>query len=162
MSLLCQHSVRPSRIQVQGFLQFSNRLACVKLRVPQGMVAIVFAYAPHAGYDSDVRQPFHEDVGNMCRKTSVNGMRVICGDLNSRLQKRLPGEEAFLGEHGGPILSCSLGQIGKSCWRSHGAAHVREMAGCRCGCCGRSLRHRLTLVQNLNLGGRASVELGYM
>jgi len=84
---------------VVGFLQFSSRLACLKLRVPGGKIGIICAYAPHGGYSFDVRQQFFEDLGSMYARTSVNKGKLIFGDLNSRIQKQLPGEEEYVGDY---------------------------------------------------------------
>ena len=51
--------IAPSiRDSIIGFLQRSNRLACIKLRVERGRAAIISAYAPHSGWSFDVRQSF--------------------------------------------------------------------------------------------------------
>ena len=47
----------------------------------------------------------------MYARTSVNGMKLIVGDLNARLHKSLPGEELYIGAHvyGDPAARLSLG-----------------------------------------------------
>ena len=35
----------------------------------------------------------------MFAQTSVNGLRFLCGDFNARIQKRLPGEELYIGNY---------------------------------------------------------------
>ena len=84
---------------VVGFLQFSNRLSCMKIRVSRGQIAIINGYAPHSGYPFAVRQCFFEKLGDMIRKTSLNGLKLVFGDLNARIQRRMPGEDAFVGEY---------------------------------------------------------------
>ena len=84
---------------IVGFMQSSNRLACLKLRVSGGQVAIISAYAPHSGHSFDSRQLFFEQLGTMIDKTSANGMKVVMGDMNARLLSQLPGEEDCIGEH---------------------------------------------------------------
>ena len=86
------------RHSVVGFLQFSNRLACLKLRVPHGRLALVSAYAPHSGYSFDERQTFFEDLQDMFHRSSANGLKLIFGDLNSRIHRRLPGEQPYIGD----------------------------------------------------------------
>ena len=95
---------------IVGFLQFSNRLACLKLRVTGGVVGIISAYAPHSGYPFDIRQQFFEQLGSMYEKTSVNKGKVVLGDLNCRIHRQLPGEEAYFGEHiyGNPDAALAL------------------------------------------------------
>ena len=96
---------------VIGFLQQSNRLCCLKLRVPGGKLAVISAYAPHSGYTFNARQQFFEDLGTMYEKTSVNGIKMVFGDLNARVIRRISGEEAFVGEHvfGDPETQLQLG-----------------------------------------------------
>ena len=84
---------------VAGFLQFSNRLACMKFRVKGGLIGVISAYAPHSGYAFDIRQCFFEDLASMLEKTSVNKMELIYGDLNSRIHRQQAGEEQCFGEH---------------------------------------------------------------
>ena len=83
---------------VVGFLQYSNRLACLKFRVPGGKVGVISAYAPHDGHSFDSRQSFFEDLGSVYERTSVNLSKLIFGDLNASLRQALPGEEAYIGE----------------------------------------------------------------
>ena len=45
------------------------------------------------------RHRFFEVLTAVFRRTSVNGLKMIFGDLNARLQRRLPGEEQIIGEH---------------------------------------------------------------
>ena len=68
-----------------GLLQYSNRIACLKLRVPQGKIAIIATYAPHSGYSYDIRQGYFEELENVISKTSVNGLKLVCGDFNAIL-----------------------------------------------------------------------------
>lgn len=104
--------VAPWAVQsIVGFLQHSNRLACLKLRIPGGKLALVSAYAPHSGYAFDIRQEFFEELGTMFKRTSVNGPKYIFGDLNSRIQRQMPGEETVFGDHvfGNPLADLGLG-----------------------------------------------------
>ena len=61
-------------------------------------MALISAYAPHSGYSFDQRQLFFEQLGDMIKNTSVNGMKLVAGDLNARLHRRFPGEEDIMGE----------------------------------------------------------------
>ena len=82
-----------------GFLQQTNRLACLKLRVKFGQIAIISAYAPHSGWAFDDRQAFFQQLSTMYERTSVNGVRMILGDLNARTGHALPGEDDILGPY---------------------------------------------------------------
>ena len=83
---------------VIGFLQYSARLCCLNMRVRGGKMASISAYAPHSGYSFDQRQAFFEQLGDMIENTSVNGLKLVAGDLNARIHQRFPGEEDVLGE----------------------------------------------------------------
>ena len=83
---------------VIGFLQYSARLCSLKIRVVGRKMALMSAYAPHSGYPFDQRQVFFEQLGDMIENTSVNGLKLVTGDLNSRIYRRLRGEEYVLGE----------------------------------------------------------------
>ena len=87
------------KASIFGFLQHSSRLACLKLRVPGGKMAVISAYAPHSGHSFDTRQAFFEELGDVYSRTSVNGPKLVCGDFNARIQRRLPGEHSFVGDH---------------------------------------------------------------
>ena len=86
------------RRSVIGFCQMSRRIAYVKLRVKGGKAVVFTAYAPHNGRPFDERQAFYSELQEAYHSTSCHGLKVICGDLNARLHKRLPGEEVHMGE----------------------------------------------------------------
>ena len=87
-----------ARHAVYGFLQLSSRIACLKVRVRGGKLALLSAYAPHSGRPFDERQRFFTQLDQAYQRTSVNGMRLVFGDLNARLHIRLPGEEDLIGD----------------------------------------------------------------
>ena len=76
---------------------FSNRIACLKLRVTGGKAAVFSAYAPHSGYAFDTRVDFFEQLGDVYSKTSVNGAKMLCGDFNARIHIPLPGNRILSG-----------------------------------------------------------------
>ena len=84
---------------VEGFLQYSDRLASLKLKGRCGRFCIVCAYAPHNLRPYDERHRFYLDLGRLLDKTSVNGPKYCVGDFNARLGQRRPGEEDLLGPH---------------------------------------------------------------
>lgn len=87
------------RRSVIGFTQASARMASLKLRVLGGKMAVFCAYAPHSGYPFDVRQQFFHEIGEFVQKVSTHGPKMVCGDWNARLCRRLPGEEVIFGPH---------------------------------------------------------------
>ena len=61
-------------------------------------MALISAYAPHSGWAFDVRQRFSDELNQMYTRASVNGLRLIMGDLNTRTGVRLPGKEYIIGD----------------------------------------------------------------
>ena len=71
---------------VAGFLQYSERLASVKINVRGGKIVIVSAYAPHNLKSHDERHNFYVDLGCLLDATSVKkGAKNCIGDFNARL-----------------------------------------------------------------------------
>ena len=83
---------------VVGFIQRSNRLAELTLRVSGGYVRLLSVYAPQGGLLYDVRQAFFTDLSS-CLLSKVHGPTIVLGDLNSRLHYRCAGEEDVMGPH---------------------------------------------------------------
>jgi len=86
--------------QVVGFCQYSSRIACLKLRVVGGVIALFSVYAPHNLKDLPMRLEFYEHLSDLYSKTSVNGPKYFLGDFNARLGHRLPGESNVMGRYG--------------------------------------------------------------
>ena len=87
------------RRSVYGFCQLSSRLACVKIRIPGGQLAILSCYAPHSGRDFEERLQFFQDLTCFWRSISSYGPRICMGDLNSRLYCRFAGEDDIIGDY---------------------------------------------------------------
>ena len=77
----------------------------LKFRVGGGKVAIINAYAPHGGKPFDERLQLYRELAELYSCTSCHDLKLVCGDLNARLQKRLVGEEAVLGDQ---VSGCRL------------------------------------------------------
>ena len=80
-----------------GFCQATARMASLKLRVSGGKAVLVSAYAPHSGYNFAERQSFYHDLSEFAAKLSSHGPKIIFGDFNARLYRRMPGEEHIIG-----------------------------------------------------------------
>ena len=80
------------------FCQLSNRMSSLKLRTSGGKVALISAYAPHAGRPFEERFGFFQQLCGFWRSISVNGPRICFGDFNSRLYCKLAGEEDHIGQ----------------------------------------------------------------
>ena len=87
------------RNHVYNFCQYSNRIAGIKIRTPGGKLAVISAYAPHAGRPFDERFNFFQDVTTYWQSISVNGQKMCFGDFNSRLYCKYAGEEDIIGSH---------------------------------------------------------------
>ena len=87
------------RRSIIGFCQLSERLASVKLRVTGGKAVLFSAYAPHSGKPFGERQTFYQHVAEAYSATSSHGPKLLFGDWNARLYRRMPGEEKVIGEH---------------------------------------------------------------
>ena len=82
----CRHAV-------VSFKQASSRMAALKLRARGGKIGLISAYAPHSGYPFPDRQQFYSQLVDFVRNVGTHGAKLICGDFNARLTRRLPGEE---------------------------------------------------------------------
>jgi len=63
--------------KIYGFLQFSDRIASLKIKVVGGKVGIISGYAPHNLKDFGERQEFYINLGKLLDKTSVKGQKYI-------------------------------------------------------------------------------------
>ena len=86
--------------RVSGFLQYSDRMASLKLKVRGGKVGILTAYAPHNLKPYDERHNFYVNLSRLWEKTSVNGPKYISGDFNARIGSQRPGEGDIVGPFG--------------------------------------------------------------
>ena len=92
--------IAPSiRSTIIGFCQHSNRIACLKIRVPGGKAAILSCYAPHAGRDFEERLGYFQDLAKFWKSVSSYGPKLCLGDFNSRLYCRFAEEEQIIGKH---------------------------------------------------------------
>ena len=84
---------------VVGFHPISSRMACLKVRVVGGLVAIFCVYSPHTLKPLVERVQFYDDLEIHLDRCKVNGGKFIFGDLNARLGCCKPGEENILGDY---------------------------------------------------------------
>ena len=87
------------RRSVTGFLQKSNRLCSIKLKTTSGKLSVICAYAPHNARPHDERQQFFSDLSMLYGQKNGCQVKIIFGDLNSRIGTQLPGEEEEVGPH---------------------------------------------------------------
>ena len=79
--------IAPSLIpSIIGAICFSNRIACLKLRVPGGNTCIFSVYAPHNGHTAQIRQSFFHQLMRRYNSVSSRGPKLIYGDLNARVK----------------------------------------------------------------------------
>ena len=87
-------------VHIFGFLQASDRMASLKLKVAGGKVGIITGYAPHNLKPYDERHDFYVNLGRLWEDTSVNGHKYLFGDFNARIGFRKPGEHEVFGPFG--------------------------------------------------------------
>ena len=85
---------------VKGFLQYSDRMASLKMKVLEGTIGLLSCYAPHNLKPYDDGLHFYSELGKLWERTSVSGPKYLFGDFNARIAFRRCGEEHVLGPHG--------------------------------------------------------------
>ena len=85
------------RRSVVGLLQFSDRLASLRVRVSGGQACFVTAYAPTNQKDFETRHAFYTQAHDFIQSQRVHGPTFAVGDFNARLHSRQPSEESVLG-----------------------------------------------------------------
>ena len=87
------------RHSVAGFLQKSDRIASLRLRVPGGQVCFVTAYAPTdvPAHTFEERQNFFHDLSDFASSQRTHGPTFVLGDFNARLHYKQSGEERIVG-----------------------------------------------------------------
>ena len=84
---------------VISFRQISDRVCTLKLKTLGGKLMLINTYAPHGGYDFDVRQEYYNMLSDVVAGTQTHGLQVVLGDFNARIHRRFNGEEDVLGEY---------------------------------------------------------------
>ena len=74
-------------------------MAAIKIRVTGGKVVFFSVYAPPNDHAIEERTLFFSQLEEFYMNTSVNGEKIICGDLNARLRCRYANEDSIIGEH---------------------------------------------------------------
>ena len=82
---------------VEGFIQYDERLASIKVRVCGGQVIFVSAYAPHSGHSFETRHDFFTRAHGFIHSQRCHGPTLVLGDFNARLHHRQSGEERIIG-----------------------------------------------------------------
>ena len=86
--------------RVTNFLQFSDRLASLKVKTRRGKFGFTTAYAPHNLKPYDERRSFYSELITVQSKCRANGPRCVLGDLNARIGQQRTGEEDISGPYG--------------------------------------------------------------
>ena len=86
--------------RVKSYRQISDRTAYIKVKVTDGTVGIITAYAPHNMRPLAQRVHFHAELDEAFQKCSANQGKFICGGMNSRIGQPRPGENDIFGAHG--------------------------------------------------------------
>ena len=82
-----------------SYKQVSSRMAILRMKVHGGSMAIISAYAPPSTqkHPYDERQKYYREFGDAVGQVSVHGPKFILGDINARVLRQLPSEEAIVG-----------------------------------------------------------------
>ena len=91
--------VAPSTIStIIGCRPISNRICSLKLRVTHGVIWILCAYAPHNSNVLVLKQQFFESLQDAYISLTMNGPKMIFGDLNARLHYCIANEHHILSQ----------------------------------------------------------------
>ena len=81
---------------VSDVWQFSGRVITIRVKSLGRDMFFTSCYAPHSGYDLDVKNKFYDNLDTICRNKPVH---FIGGDMNARRHHRLHAEESILGPY---------------------------------------------------------------
>ena len=88
-----------ARRAIFSFKTISERLCYLKLRVHGGKALFFNTYAPHGGYEYNVRQTYFTELRQILADTSTYGPKFLVGDLNARIHNSIGGEGQVFGPH---------------------------------------------------------------
>ena len=90
------------------FHAYTDRVACLKLKVNGGTVSLISVYCPHSGHDAEVRRQLFADLGGLMRKSTQHTTTLVLGDFNARLHRCQDSEHNVIGPHvfGGCASNC--------------------------------------------------------
>ena len=86
------------RKSIYSFKPTSEIICCLKIRVKGGKAVIINTYAPHNGHDYQLRQQYFSALADVSSSMSAYGLKLIVGDLNSRIHNNIGGEDQVFGE----------------------------------------------------------------
>ena len=87
------------RRSLRSFLQYSDRMACIKVQAGSNLVGILSIYAPHNMKPLPEKVAFYADLTTLYDRCSTDGPKIICGDFNARLGECRSGEDQVIGPH---------------------------------------------------------------
>ena len=81
-----------------SFIQFSNRLSNVKIKVSGGVISLISAYAPpNYVHNLEERIDFFTQLYKFSQRCSTHGPLYILGYFDARAFYQQPGEENIVG-----------------------------------------------------------------
>ena len=92
------------RHAVTGFIQFSDRLTSLKIRVIGGQASFFTAHAPTNMKDYEFRNASYSEAGDCISSQRAHGPIFALGDFNARIHTSSAHEESLLGPL--PFLGC--------------------------------------------------------
>ena len=87
------------RKSIHSFKPVSERICYLKVRVKGGKAAIINAHAPHNGHEYQLRQQYFTQLAGVASTVSTSGLKLIVGDLNSRIHNSTGGEQEVFGDY---------------------------------------------------------------
>lgn len=85
---------------LRGFLQYSDRMAFLRLNTGSGLVGVFSVYAPHNLKPLPERVQFYADLSTLMDRCATDGPKFILGDFNARIGLQQIGEESVFGLFG--------------------------------------------------------------
>lgn len=87
------------RQSVSGFLQLSDHLASVRLRIPGGELCSVTVYAPMNVYPFDERQASYYEAQDLILTQCVLGPTLALGHFTATIHVQTPSDNDVVGEY---------------------------------------------------------------
>jgi exonuclease III len=86
-----------ARHAVEGFTQYDDRLASIRVRIYGGQLTLVSLYAPHNNHNFEFRHEFYTCARSFILSQRCHGPTIALGDFNARLHFQQSGEEYMIG-----------------------------------------------------------------
>ena len=96
VAVIIHQSLMPSVLSIRAV---SHQIIYIQLKIRGGKFTLIGIYAPHEGRPEEEREDFFNTLSDVTAPLTREGPVAICGDCNSHLNYRRPGEEFIIGPH---------------------------------------------------------------